>query len=267
MKFQNAKRKPVSLKRQYRYKKRRFSKRKIKQFTVLALVIAIVGLGLFHPSNNQTTTTSNNNHSKQEEVVDTSNYPSATVVIDPGHGGYDSGTIGADGTYEKDLTLTYGLEIGKQLQELNPNLNILYTRDSDEVTWPENEDDDLKARVKFSEDNNAQYYLSIHFNSMEDNSAHGYFAYVRSEDNASADIYNNIVTNIEALDWSKNNELQYVDTYPLYVVSEQKIPAMLLELGHLSNYEETLSLKRKSNIKDLSHAIAKAYSDYILKNN
>lgn len=266
MNFQNAKRKPISLKRQYRYRKRRFSKRRIKQIGILVLVIAIVGVGLFHPSNDQTTTTSNNSNSKQEEV-DTSNYPSATVVIDPGHGGYDSGTIGSDGTYEKDLTLKYGLEIGEQLKELNPNLNVLYTRDSDEVTWPENEDDDLKARVKFSEDNNAQYYLSIHFNSMEDSSAHGYFAYVRSEDEVSADIYDSIVKNIQALSWSKNNELQYVDTYPLYVVSEQKIPAMLLELGHLSNYEETLSLERKSNIKDLSHAIAKAYSDYIIKNN
>lgn len=265
MKFQNAKRKPVSLKRQYRYKKRRFSKRKIKQIGILVLVIAIVGLGLFHPSNDQTTTTST--HKENQQIVDTSNYPTATVVIDPGHGGYDSGTIGADGTYEKDLTLTYGLEIGEQLKALNPNLNVLYTRNSDEVSWPSNEDDDLKARVRFSEDNNAQYYLSIHFNSMEDSNAHGYFAYVRSEDEASANIYDGIVKNIQELSWSKNNDLQYVDTYPLYVVSEQKIPAMLLELGHLSNYEETLSLKRKSNIKNLSYAIAKAYSDYILKNN
>lgn len=57
----------------------------------------------------------------------------ATVMIDAGHGGYDGGTIAVDGTAEKDLTLAYALETGKQLEKLNPDIKVVYTRTSDKV--------------------------------------------------------------------------------------------------------------------------------------
>ena len=52
----------------------------------------------------------------------------ATVCIDPGHGGYDSGAIGNDGTYEKDIALEVSLRIGSMISKMDPSIQIIYTR-------------------------------------------------------------------------------------------------------------------------------------------
>ena len=49
-------------------------------------------------------------------------------MIDAVHGGYDVGSIGYDGSYEKDLTLSIALRTGRKLKELNPDINVVYTR-------------------------------------------------------------------------------------------------------------------------------------------
>lgn len=117
------------------------NKRKLKTNKIL-LIVACVCLivGLF------TVLLSNNSKTKDNEHH---NYI-ATVMIDAGHGGYDGGTIGADGTCEKDLTLELALETGKQLQKINPDIKVVYTRTSDKITWPEDEVEDLTARVEMA---------------------------------------------------------------------------------------------------------------------
>ena len=106
----------------------------------------------------------------------------ATVMIDAGHGGYDGGTIAVDGTAEKDLTLAYALETGKQLEELNPDIKVVYTRTSDKVSWPEDEAKDLRARVKMAKEKKADYYFAYHINSNLDPSCSGYVSYIRKDD-------------------------------------------------------------------------------------
>lgn len=119
----------------------------------MACVCLIVGLF--------TVLLSNNSKTKDNEHH---NYI-ATVMIDAGHGGYDGGTIGADGTCEKDLTLELALETGKQLQKINPDIKVVYTRTSDKITWSEDEVEDLTARVEMAKKENADYYFSFHINS------------------------------------------------------------------------------------------------------
>lgn len=46
--------------------------------------------------------------------------------------------------------MALALETGKQLEELNPEIKVIYTRTSDKVTWPEDESEDLKARVEMA---------------------------------------------------------------------------------------------------------------------
>ena len=93
-----------------------------RKLLIVACVCLIVGLFTVLLSNNSKT--EDNEHH---------NYI-ATVMIDAGHGGYDGGTIGADGTCEKDLTLKLALETGKQLQKINPDIKVVYTRTSDKIT-------------------------------------------------------------------------------------------------------------------------------------
>lgn len=54
-----------------------------------------------------------------------------TVVIDPGHGGKDPGAIGVNKTYEKDVALSVALKFGNMLKEKHPNIEVVYTRFTD----------------------------------------------------------------------------------------------------------------------------------------
>lgn len=67
------------------------------------------------------------------------------VVLDAGHGGYDSGSNFGD-IYEKNVTLALTKKIGTALE--NKGIKVAYTRTSDEVSWPADEVADLTRRVE-----------------------------------------------------------------------------------------------------------------------
>ena len=86
------------------------------------------------------------------------------VVLDPGHGGYDSGVI-ANGTNEKTLTLKIA-KYCKDVLEKNGRIQVYMTRESDtSVGGATNASADLKNRVSFAVSKNADLFVSIHLNS------------------------------------------------------------------------------------------------------
>lgn len=196
---------------------------------------------------------------KNEEPI---NYI-ATVMLDAGHGGYDGGTIAEDGTTEKDLTLALAKETGKQLQKLNPQIKVVYTRTSDDVSWPEDELEDLKARVALAKKEKADYYFSFHINSNEDPTCSGYTSYIRKDDKASEKITDYMVKNFEKENWSYDRGTQTTEFYPLHVVDKQKIPSILFEAGFSTNEEEITDLEKKSTQKQIAKSIAQAFNKYI----
>lgn len=99
-----------------------------------------------------------------------------TVVIDPGHGGKDTGTISADKkTYEKTLTLKISRLFAAKIRENYPDITVLMTRDKD-VFIP------LNTRAKIASDANAQLFVSVHVNavppSARSKNIHGFSAYI-----------------------------------------------------------------------------------------
>lgn len=95
------------------------------------------------------------------------------IVIDPGHGGHDTGTIGPSGLMEKDLCLDLALRLGKVLEEKLPGVEVVYTRTED-VYVPLEERTALANRAK------ADMFLSIHANASRDPSARGIETYYLS---------------------------------------------------------------------------------------
>jgi N-acetylmuramoyl-L-alanine amidase len=91
------------------------------------------------------------------------------IVIDPGHGGHDSGTIGADGIEEKDVVLDVALRLGRLLHD-RLGAEIIYTR-SDDMFVP------LETRTAIANKAQADLFLSIHANSSPDESARGVETY------------------------------------------------------------------------------------------
>jgi N-acetylmuramoyl-L-alanine amidase len=92
------------------------------------------------------------------------------IVIDPGHGGHDTGTIGPHGLLEKDLCLDVALRLGKEIQQKLPGAEIVYTR-QDDTFIP------LEERTRIANDAKADLFISIHANSSHDESARGVETY------------------------------------------------------------------------------------------
>lgn len=91
------------------------------------------------------------------------------IVIDPGHGGHDTGTIGPNGLEEKDLVLDVGLKLGKLL-ESRLGAEVVYTR-KDDTFIP------LETRTAIANQQRADLFISIHANSSQDPDARGVETY------------------------------------------------------------------------------------------
>ena len=91
------------------------------------------------------------------------------IVIDPGHGGHDTGTIGPNGLQEKDLVLEVGRRLGKLL-ETRLGAEVVYTRKNDTFI-------PLETRTAIANQQRADLFISIHANSSEDSAARGVETY------------------------------------------------------------------------------------------
>lgn len=91
------------------------------------------------------------------------------IVIDPGHGGHDTGTIGPDGLLEKDLVVDVGRRLGKLL-ETRMGAEVAYTR-KDDTFIP------LETRTAIANQEQADLFVSIHANSSRDPNARGVETY------------------------------------------------------------------------------------------
>ena len=91
------------------------------------------------------------------------------IVIDPGHGGHDTGTIGPNGLEEKDLVLDVGRRLGKLL-DTRLGAEVVYTR-KDDTFIP------LETRTAIANQQRADLFISIHANSSHDSAARGVETY------------------------------------------------------------------------------------------
>ena len=91
------------------------------------------------------------------------------IVIDAGHGGHDTGTIGPNGLLEKDLVLDVALRLGKLLED-RLGAPVVYTRDDDTFI-------PLETRTAIANQQQADLFISIHANSSRDPSARGVETY------------------------------------------------------------------------------------------
>jgi|GEM_PF-1399273 len=156
-----------------------------------------------------------------------------TVVIDPGHGGYDVGAVGPTGIREKDVNLAVALKLGALLQ--SQGINVIYTRIDDNVSWTNDIHNDLQTRCDIANNVNADFFVSIHSNSSDSSSAVGtetYYSTVKPSDSSLAKIMqDNLV--------AENNLLNRgVKSANFYVLNNTKMPSVLVELGFISNPNE-----------------------------
>jgi len=96
------------------------------------------------------------------------------VVLDPGHGGIDTGAKGRDGAIEKNVTLVFAEVLGEKLKETG-HYNVLFTRTDDSFV-------SLGDRVEFAREHKADLFVSIHANSFRGRTIRGAIIYTVSDE-------------------------------------------------------------------------------------
>lgn len=249
------------------------------------LVIDLSTQGLSDPSPKSNSSSTYNGAVKRKKIV----------VLDPGHGGKDPGAIGRSyRTYEKNITLSMGKELQKQLQA--KGFKVYMTRSTD-IFIP------LRKRVAIARNYHADLFISIHADSALNRNARGLSVYTLSEKASDkeaealaerenkADIIdgmdfsdNSPEINDVLISLSQNDSRNKSSKFAGYVVTEMKqrvklvsnahkfagfavlkapdIPSVLIELGYLSNYSEEKFLRQPSYRKKLGEAITKSVVRY-----
>lgn len=144
----------------------------------------------------------------------------ATIVIDPGHGGTDSGAIGFTGLKEKDLTLDIALRIKRLLNQVMPNVRVILTRSSDKAVG-------LEERIQIANKNKGDLFISVHINSSDRKEAHGFEVY-------SLDVASD--RHAERLAARENNSLARLDKGVKFILADLRANDNRQESDHLANF-------------------------------
>ena len=163
----------------------------------------------------------------------------ATVVIDAGHGGEDSGAVGSNGLKEKDLSLDIARRIRRLMKIIMPNVNIIMTREGDRWVG-------LEERLTIAHKAQADLFISVHINSSENKEAAGFEIY--SLDTAS-DRHAERLAARENKDLQKDNKINYI-------LADLRAHAYRSESDKLARYIS----------QNLSSQINKNFSNNLIKN-
>jgi N-acetylmuramoyl-L-alanine amidase len=213
------------------------------------------------------------------------------IVIDPGHGGYDPGAIGAKGTKEKLITSAFSKRLADELRRTG-QYDIVMTRTKDVYV-------DHDDRLRLARERGADLFISIHADSTENGKASGASVYTLadraknrskkithtqnwivdvdlSEQTASVgDILVDLAqrkTKSHSADFADQLVTELEKTVPLvrnshrragyYVLLAPDVPAVLLELGFLSNIADEKRLNKVSEQNKIMKATIKAINGY-----
>jgi N-acetylmuramoyl-L-alanine amidase len=179
------------------------------------------------------------------------------IVVDAGHGGHDSGAVNGS-IYEKSIVMDVTNRVYQKLEAAGAT--VLKTRNSDSEYLP------LEDRVKFAEDHYAELFLSIHVNAAYSPDAQGTETYYNStsNDNGTESYY--LAKEIQAqMVKQLNTRDRGVKDGEWYVIKFQEIPAVLLELGFISNSEDLSKLTSSTYKEKYAEAIYQGILNYYNK--
>lgn len=187
-----------------------------------------------------------------------------TVVIDAGHGGSDPGKIGINQAKEKDINLQIALRV-RTLLEQN-DVEVVMTRETDDGLYDEGASNkkvqDMKRRIDTIAKADAPLTVSIHQNSYGDERICGaqVFYYTSSEEGRKAALIMQEQL-AKGLDPSNKRQAKANDTY--YLLKKSPTPAIIVECGFLSNYEEAGRLMQQDYQEQVAFQITMGILRYL----
>ena len=174
--------------------------------------------------------------------------------LDFGHGGKDSGAIGPTNLKESDIALKIGLMVKETLE--NAFERVITTRDNDKYY-------SLDYRTKKANNENCDYFVSIHLNSAPNPSAKGCEVWLYDENSKLQTLANNLCNNLATKINTHNRGVKY--SKKLSVLKNSKMPALLIEIDFISNKEVENYLKNDKNLKNISDTISSTLLSFVNK--
>lgn len=185
------------------------------------------------------------------------------IVVDAGHGGIDGGASSRSGILEKHINLSIALHLRDYLQE--SGALVVMTREKDDDLADRigrgRHREDLQRRVDVVRDSEADLLVSIHMNSVPSSrwsGAQTFFHPERHEDNAlfAALIQDELIRNLE----NTNRTISKLEN--VLLLKSVHIPAVLIEVGFLSNPDEAAMLADEAYQKKVAAAIYRGILRY-----
>lgn len=190
-----------------------------------------------------------------------------TIVIDPGHGGWDPGKIGINNALEKDINLSISLKLRDLLVE--NGINVIMTREEDIGLYDESDSSkkraDLKKRVELINSSGALFAVSIHQNSFTQENVRGAQVFYYSDSKEGKKLAEMIQAQIkETIADGNHRQAKANNTY--YMINKTTCPLVIVECGFLSNREEANLLLDEEYQKKMAWGIHLAILKYINEN-
>ena len=176
------------------------------------------------------------------------------IVIDVGHGGKDSGAIGINGTFEKDIVLDIALEILRINEKSEMPLDIYLTRYSDSLI-------SLSDRTKLAKVLKADLFISLHWNHSGNPNARGVEVYVA---NATSQFSKDATWLAFQLQATFKKQLGFESRgvkFAKFQVLRETVdycPSILVETGFLSSYDEPIHLTKGEKQSGMALVVLKS---------
>lgn len=203
------------------------------------------GLSMYIDSNVASFNSDSANHQNEPKVK---SLKEATVVLDPGHGGNDVGALSSDVIFEKVFNLDTAMILKQKLEEAGAKVIMTRTDDS----WV-----DLDERAIICNNHKADVFLSLHYDALDDPSVHGTATYYFHE--ADYDLAVSVNQSLSRQLPLANNGTTFGN---FQVLRENKQPALLLELGYMTNYNDLQFIQSPAYYEQIADAIVKGLQDY-----
>src|SRR5690625_2782776 len=223
--------------------------RKIGLLSLLLVIIVVICLS-FTMKGEKDQQQSQNEVQEEEQVsadvqVEKGLLDGYTIVLDAGHGGKDGGAVGVNGTIEKDITYLTAEHIKQELQKYDAK--VQFTRMGDIFV-------ELEDRVLMEY---ADLFISIHYDGFESEEVNGIttYYYHQRDERVARTIHQKIMN--EEMD-ARDRGVSHGD---YYVLRENQVPAVLLELGYITNPQD----EERMNQEDFQQHIAQAVADGVIQ--
>lgn len=183
------------------------------------------------------------------------------IILDPGHGGLDPGTINGK-EYEKNYNLLFATNLKQELE--NNGATVIMTREGDyDLSTPNaahRKKSDFDNRIKLINDTKPNLYISLHMNYLNDSRYYGTQVFY-SDINKKNKIIANTIQDVVNSSFKTNRKPSLISD-DKYMYKKIQVPGVLIEYAFLSNIKDRENIKNEKYRSNLSKIIVNSINRF-----